>query len=340
MARFLPPAVILSLTLAGCTSSSISLQDEYELTRQQQAGLEFAVLDQYPVDGAPGLGHEVEPYFLFNRPLSNRERHDPGRLTIVDLDGLAQGVDAYDLDFDDAGLRFTPALRRDRDYFMSFHGPADGRSEASEAWFDTAAPAGAAFDMADGLEIVSFGGGAGEAGLLQDAFAQPVRPTWVLQALPAGTSEAGEPMIDLVYAPGRFDASQEFAYYLRRDFGYVGVFRDVVLDDDGWFQQTQPGLFLPIWAGDQVVMLYLQDVVVTGWYTRGANGPVTIDRIGIAGVVSTRWLLRTAEQGGLWRTIVESLEPDVDTNGNGVPDSACIMLRMEPTPIDLQEIDL
>ncbi len=339
MGRFsLLPPLAFAVFAAACTSELPSLQDEYDLMLEESAGSNLEVVDHYPIDGGLGLGHEVEPYFLFNRPLNRHERGGPGDLTVVDLDGLGEGVSDFVLDFDGAGVRYAPSLRRDRDYYMSFR-HSGGPDESVEAWFGTDEPLGDAFDMSHDLDVINLGGGHGDAGALEDAFDQPVRPAWVLQAVPKDDSEDGRPTVDLFFAPGRFDASQEQAYYLRRDFGYIGAFTDVVLEEDGWFQGTRSGVFLPIWAGNQVAVLYLEDAVMTGWYT-WSDGRLVIEQVGLAGVIGTRWLLRTAELGGLWRTIIDSIEPDVDSNDNGVPDSACIMIRSEPIPIELGDINL
>ncbi len=317
----------------------MSLADEYQLTLDGLAGQELEVIDHYPLDDSLGLGHEVEPYFFFNRPLTEAEQADLSGLTVLDVDGLSQGVQRFEIDFDDCGVRYAPDLRRDREYYMSLGLPGE-QADSVAAWFQTEPPNGAAFDMGQGVHVSRFGDGDVQAGLLQDAMSQNVRPTWVLQALLTGTTGGEEPIFDLVLAPGRHNEADEEPYLLRRDFGYVGAFRNVVFRYQGTFEQVQDGIFLPIWAGEDAELLYLSNVELSGRYGYDDNGDLRIWEIDLSGVVTTRWLLRAAEAGGLWSNIVDSVEPDVDTNGNDLPDSARLHLSAAPTQIDLGDIYL
>jgi hypothetical protein len=336
--KFSPWIACLFLTSAGCSVEPVTLADEYKVTLDANADLELAVLDQYPLDDSLGLGDEVEPYFFFNRPLTDLEQADLSALTVLDIDGLSQGVQRHELDFDDCGVRYAPELRRDREYFMSFGLPGE-QSEPLAAWFQTETPKEAAFDMGQDLHVDHFGKGSVEAGLLEDAMSRPVRPTWVLQALPTGQAGSDE-IFDLVLAPGRFNAADEEPYLLRRDYGYVGAFRNVLFRYEGTFEQVQDGLFLPIWAGEDAGLLYLENVELSGTYGYDDNGNLRIWEMNLSGVVTTRWLLRAAGMGGVWSTIVDAIEPDVDTNGNDVPDSARLRLSAAPTQIDLDDIYL
>ena len=338
MEKFSPWIACLCLTATGCSVEPLSLAEEYQLTLDKMADEALAVLDHYPLNDSLGLGHEVEPYFFFNRPLTDLEQADLSGLTVLDVDGLSQGVQQHELDFDDCGVRYAPDLRRDREYYMSFGLPAEQAAPVA-AWFQTEHPRGAAFDMGQDVRVARFGEGFTEAGMLEEAMSQPVRPTWVLQALPMGESQDDE-VFDLVFAPGRFNASDEEPYLLRRDYGYVGAFRDVVFRYEGTFEKTQPGLFLPIWAGEDALLLYLEDVELRGTYGYDDNGDLRIWHIDLGGVVGTRWLLQAAEMGGLWSSIVDAIEPDVDTNGNGLPDSARLRLGTAPTQVDLADVYL
>ena len=311
----------------------VSLEDEYELTVEQSAGEPLSIVDHYPDDGGVGIGSQVEPYFFLNRPLTEDEQEGLGSLRLIDLLGLGDTVASYDLDFDAQGVQFTGAeLRRDRTYWMGFD-PAN--HDGVEGRFETSAPGGAAFDISTGLVVEQLGQGGDWGDLLEAWFQQPSRPVWVMEALFAPEGGAD---VDLVVAPGRFDPHAELPFDLRRDFGYIGSFEGIELAEDGWFDHEQPGVFLPIWASDRGVLLRVDGVRLTGRLVdEGAD--LQLRDLRLEGFLSTRWLLRLAQEGDAWQQLVSSIEPDLDTNGNGVPDSASIALSLSAQPIDPAGID-
>lgn len=335
-----PPSAILALSglvLAACTETR--LEDEWLLTADQLAALDLEVVDSFPADGVNGIGFRIQPYVLFNRPLVPAEHQPLADGAIVQLsDGDV--VDAQvDLDSDAMGLYLRPGeLRRDRDYRLEFDAPHETAGGALASVFGTDHPTGAAFNMSTGLSVEQFGESPAQAQTLTGSFIQGVYPLWVMQVLGLPAELTGPTRVDIVFAPARIDDDPGPLHFLKREYGYVGRFDDVTVASDGRFDHTQPGVFLPLWSSDRVILLYLEDVVLSGQLSAGAEPRIA--EMSLTGVLGTRWLLRLADEGGAWRTAIRSLQPDIDTNNNGKPDAATFTLSASPTPITLDDIDL
>ena len=327
-----------SMLLPACNRAR--LEEEWALTVDQLAGAPLALVDHFPAEGTSGVGRQVDPYLLFNRPLNDAERELVGGGSMAQLDSGEGLLGAPEIDDDGAGLslRFAELHRHER-YQLTVTPPFPGVAAPLQAIFDTEPLADAAFNMSSGLVVQSFGANPDHATLLGDAFEPGVYPLWVMQLLGTTEATAGEPWrADLVFAPARWEPEEEFDYFLRREYGYVGRLLDVVVDSEGDFDHTQDGVFLPLWSSWDVVLLYLEDVRLEGHVELGP--PVQVRDLRLTGVLTTRWLLRLADEGGGWSEAVGVLQPDVDTNGNDRPDSATFSLYSNPTPISPAELDL
>lgn len=338
--RFRPSfaALPLVLLLPACTRAR--LESEWEVTVGQLAGLPLEVADRFPADGGTGIGHQVDPYILLNRPLDDREQGILGVATVTDVGEGGGSLGSPELDSDKAGLFLRlPDLRRDATWELGFALPTSLGAEPDAVIFDTVAPEGAAFNMSTGLVVQAFGGNPDHARMLADRFEPGIYPLWVLQIPDPALAVEGQPWrTDLVFAPGRREESGEMEYYLRREYGYVGRFADVVVGSGGAIDHRQEGLFLPLWSSEEVILLYLEDVHLQGQVRIGAQ--VVVEDLALDGMLTTRWLLRLAEEGGAWADAVYALDLDQDANGNGRPDSASFGLSSAPSPVAIDEIDL
>jgi len=323
---------------SGCTRSR--LQDEWDLTVSQLAGEPLQLVDHFPVDGTVGVGREVDPYLLFNRPIDDSESAllSPAGLTMLDTGEGHLGSPALDEDGVGLSLGFGELHRHER-YQLDFDLPFPDRDERLLEIFDTDPPEAVAFNMASSLAVRSFGGNPEHATVLGDLFEPGVYPLWILQLLGSEALTPGQPgRVDLVFAPARWEPEEEYDYFLHRGYGYVGRLLDVVVDSAGDFEHRQDGLFLPLWSSWDVILLYLVDVRLEGRVELDPE-PVVRD-LQLTGVLTTRWLLRLAEEGGGWAEAVGVMEPDVDTNGNDRPDSATFSIYSDPTPVAVDELDL
>ncbi len=327
---------VVAIAMAGCTEAQ--LEDEWELTASQLADLPLAVVDSFPADGVDGIGHRIQPYVLFTRPLTADEEGALGAGQILRLDNGATVSALVDLDSDGMGLYLRPDdLRRDRDYRLDFTPPGEARDVPLSHVFSTDHPAGAAFNMSTGLKVDQFGRSAAQAQSLTDTFVPGVYPLWVMQIAGLPAQIDAPTRVDIVFAPARIDDDPGPAHFLKREYGYVGRFVDVTVSEDGSFSHAQEGVFLPLWSADDVLLMYLEDVTLSGRVIPG--DPARVSEMTLTGVIGTRWLLSLASQGGPWRNAIRSLRPDIDTNGNGIEDAATFTLSSSPQPIELDDID-
>jgi hypothetical protein len=328
----------MATLLVACGRSR--LEEEWQLTVDQLAGDPLELVDWFPADGTAGVGRKVDPYLLLNRPINDEEQALLGGTSITDLedgDGLL-GSPVVDSDGAGISLQFAELQRNER-YQLSFVPPFPDQQDPLLSAFDTVPPAGAAFNMASGLIVQSFGGNPDHATVLGDLFEPGVYPLWVLQVLGAEEAAAGQPWRgDFVFAPARWEPEEEFDFYLHRDYGYVARLLDVVVDSEGDFLHEQDGVFLPLWSSWDVILLYLDDVQIEGHFE--VEPTLQLTELRLTGVLGTRWLLRLAEEEGGWAEAVNVMEPDVDTNGNDRPDSATFSLFSNPRPLGLSELDL
>ncbi|MCP4868521.1 MAG: Ig-like domain-containing protein [Proteobacteria bacterium] len=327
-------AVAVLAMAGGCTGTT--LEDEWALTVSQLEGLPLEVVVSFPADGSDGVAYRIEPYALMSRPMNSEERASTLGL-IIDTASYAEIGTHRELDSDFMGVSFNAEddLSRGRNYSLDL-------SHASAlASFSTASPDGWAFNMSSGLGIENFGGNRTHAQQLNDTFVPGEYPLWVMQliGLPDPGAVAGTAQtFDWVFAPARLD-DEDPPFLLRKEYGYVGRLMGVTLHEDGRYEHTQDGVFLPLWSADHVVLLYLKDVVLSGQMSLGADG-ITIESMSLTGVLGTRWLLQLREAGPAWRNAVGVMDLDIDTNGNDVPDAATFTLSSAPTAMDPADIDL
>ncbi len=331
MIRVLP----LLLLLSACTGGT--LRDEWDITLEQLRGLDLEVQDAYPAPGASGVGTTIDPYILFNRPLTSDERSslDQLKLNRTDAPGNAEG--AASLDDDVMGGPYElPSLVRGAHYNALMPAP-DPQADVVRS-FQTRTIGGAAFDLSQELRVEAFGGAPAHADLLQSFFEPGVLPLWIMRVNDEPGGEVGEKRLALAPARNGIPEDDEPGWVLREDYGYVGSLPAVRTDAEGCFDHRQDGLFLPLWSADEVILLYLQDVEWTGCLPPdSALGDRSEARL--SGVMTTRWLIRLAEHGGYWKTAVDLLEPDVDTNGNDKPDSATFTITLAPERIDSADLE-
>ena len=256
---------------------------------------------------------------------------------IIDASSSDEVTTDRALDSDFMGASFHPDsdLARGRSYGL------DLSLAPAVASFSTDPPVGWGFNMSSGLRLESFGGNRAHARQLNDTFVPGEYPLWVLQlvGIPDPVAAAGTPQtVDLVFAPARID-DEGSGYLLRKEYGYVGRLLGVEVAADGSFEHTQDGVFLPLWSADEVVLLYLEEVVLRGQVELGADA-IAISEYRLTGMLTTRWLLQLREAGPVWRNAVGVMDLNIDTNGNGVPDAATFSLTSSPTPVPADEIDL
>jgi hypothetical protein len=341
--RLQGPASTLALLLLlaggpGCTRDR--LQSEWELTVEQLAGEPATIVDMLPAEATTGVGHRVDPYVLFNRPL-NDEEIDLFDVAQVTEQGGGGVVGSPLLDEDGSGVSLQlPDLARDEAYQVAWVPPLPEADGALRWGFDTNAPGGLAYNMSAYLDVESFGGEPSHADLLDEQFEPGVYPLWILQLLGAPAVLDGQPWrADLVFAPARWEPNEELEWFVRREYGYVGWLADVVVDGTGRIDHRQEGLFLPLWSSWDVVLLYLVDVELQGQVEQSGD-EILFTELRLSGVLGTRWLLRLAAGGGGWAEAVNVLQPDIDTNGNGRNDAATFSFTSRPRPVDPVEIDL
>ena len=331
---------VVFVVVLGVSCTRSRLEREWEITVEQLAGEPLSLVDMFPTDGTAGAGREIDPYLLFNRPIQDAESDLLGGASLSLLDSGEGLLGSPLVDPDGVGLRLRfGELQRHERYELSFVPPFPASRDPIVSIFDTDPVAAHAFNMASGLAVQSFGGNPDHASLLGDLFEPGVYPLWILQVLGADQATAGEPWrADLVFAPARWEPEEDFDFFLRREYGYIGRLLDVVVDSNGDFAHEQEGVFLPLWSSWEVILLYLDDVQVQGHMD--LEPEVRLTELRLTGVLGTRWLLRLADEGGGWAEAVNVMEPDVDTNGNDRPDAATFSIYSTPDSVPLAEIDL
>ena len=329
---------ILPMVLALCGCSTSRLESEWELTLEKLAGLPLEVAAHYPGPGAHAIGPRVQPYVFFNRPLADAE---PRSFTEMSITGDSEQPTVLGaLDWDDMGVTYrADDLGRGGQFHLSVPGVDDVGLEVD--FSTTMSSDRAVFNLASGLVIEALGGSGEQAQALNDIFQPGLYPQWMGQfdrgfsgpdALPATTN--------LRFGPSRPADEGPPGCLLHREFGLSSVLHDVEIAADGSIDHEEDGVFLPIWSGSDVVVLYLDDVRVTATLDlAGGAGPALLD-MSIEGVLGTRWLLQLARQGDSWAGVVNGAVLDVDTNGNDRPDSATFALHMEPTRLLPEDADL
>ena len=331
MIRLLLPLLLLP----ACTGTT--LVDEWELTIDQLRGLDLEVADALPAPDAEGVGTTIDPYVLFSRPLTRGERGELDDLELLRTDGSGSATGAPSLDDDRMGGAFElPGLVGGAEYDVVL--PLPDPLAGSERSFQTRNIGGAAFDLSQELRVEAFGAAQAHADLLQSFFEPGGLPLWIMRD--RVEPDGGPDQRRHALAPARLGIPEddEPGWIIREDYGYVGSLRGVDADADGCFDHRQDGLFLPLWSGDEVILLYLQDVEWSGCLPPDGSVGDRSEAL-LSGVMTTRWLLRLRETGGYWTTAVDLLEPDVDTNGNDTADSATFTISLAPERVDAADLE-
>ena len=330
----------LSLFLLGsCLLSSAcgtaQLEDEWAFSLEQLRGLPLEVTDSFPGEGAGSVGHHIQPYFLLNRPLSSDEVALLDFGSIRELESEEDTMGLLEADEDGMGLRLRiDDLDRHHRYRLEVEVPGLATAAPLSIQFGTERPEGALFNMSSELRVEQFGGDPTHARLLNDIFQPGVYPLWILEVTENAVADPGSALrsFDFFFAPGRIDPEEDAPFFLHRSYGFVGHLDEVRVGSDGSFVHRQPGVFLPLWSGDEVIQLYLDTIQFRGRLSQGPGGP-EIAELSLSGVLGTRSLLLMAETGSNWRAAVDGLALDVDTNGNEIEDAATFRIGSSPVPI-------
>jgi hypothetical protein len=319
-----------TLLLAACSTNR--LEDEWAVTLEGMEGQPLAVVDMLPSSGTVGISQEFSPYVLLSRPLT------PTESVTLDLsDGAGGPVSATPRrDPDDLAVRFEAGVL-DRDTSFAGQVVLAGVPDRPLG-FSTFAPTGPAFNMSAGLEVEAFGAGTGQLGLVNELFEPGLFPLWTLQVEGTTAPPTLSGTVDFVFAPSRLDEVSP-QYVVHVEWGFVSVIPEVSFDGGGGFSQALDTLFLPLWSSDGVFLLHMTDVAFDGQVSMGGD-VLSVNSVTLSGVLGTRSLLLLADASDGWRAAIGAARPDVDTNGNGVPDSVTFTFSATPTPISLAEIDL
>lgn len=321
--------LLLMVLLAGCSTNR--LESEWAVTLDGMADLPLLVVDALPSLDTVGISQEFSPYVLLSRPLTPTES-----VTLDLTDDLGVVVTATPRrDSDDLGVWLVPdVLERDR----GFEGQVLVAGEVGRSLtFSTTSPMGPAYNMSAELEVEAFGAGDGQLGIVNGLFEPGVFPLWTLQL--EGTPDPPDLLgpVDFVFAPSRLDPVSP-RYVVHVEWGFVSVFRDVSFGVDGAFSQDRPALFLPLWSSEGVHLLRMTDVNLSGSASI-TGGAMRLDRLRLTGVLGTRSLLLLSNASEGWRTAIGGARPDVDMNGNGVPDSMTFTFSATPSAIVPGEVN-
>lgn len=327
----------LSLVLLGsCTLEQLELQVEGDLAEES-----LALLDYFPHDGSLGIGRDIQPLLAFNRTPRDEELAGLGEALAYDSETHEVYSGPLVLAEQHAVVRVElPPLDPDRSYRLYSPVPSGAGDTALSADFETRLPGGSAFNMSTGLQIEDFGANPSHAELMQGIIQPGEWPLWVLILEGWPTTAVGDSPVPVSFsfAPGRIEADVLRPYIVHWQYGFVSRFVSVEVEPQGWFEHEQAGLFLPLWSGEDVITLYLEEVRLTG-RLRMLDGEVRVESYRLEGVVGAIWLLALASYGGGWEVAVDLMELDVDTDGNGLPDAASFCFSSTPSPIEVSEID-
>ena len=328
----------LVLGTSGCTLEQLS--SEWGEASGDQADLPLEVVDHFPRDGTVGIGSHIRPLVAFNRSLLPEELEDLGEAYAFDSESHTVYTGPLVPGFESGVLRVDlEGLHRDRSYRLDIPLPSQGPDFGLSSDFDTSLPAGLPFNMSTDLVVAEFGANPAHADMLQGLIEPGVWPLWVLmvEGWPVQTVGSDPIPADFNFAPARFAEELASPYLVHAQHGFVSRMPGVMIDSEGWFEHYQHGVFLPLWSGEDVIILYLQDLHASG-RLRMLDGVPRMQDLELHGVVAANWLLSLANYGGAWAAAVDLMELDVDTNDNGLPDAASFCLRSSPSPITVNDI--
>ena len=330
--RLLLPALLLF----GCADRGVALLEaEWDVTVEQRAGDPLEVLGFLPPANSDAVAHRVRPYFFFNRPVTTAERAAIPTLNLRQDDGGRDFDLAGEVDFDGAGVRFDDdRLARPGTYRITVELPVEPSPFVIDfVTDDLDVPA---FNLADDLEATIFGASPDHAEALTEQFG-PDAPVWIAKFGGLGDTLPSNANLVLAVAERRLGESP--AFFVHRHYGYITRFDDLAISASGAFSATPDGVFLPLWISGAPILFFLDDVEVRGRISIGAAG-VIFEEFSLEGVIGTSWLLGMNElEDSAWGLVLDNLEPDVDTNGNGIDDSATLRIEAVPGPVQAGDID-
>jgi hypothetical protein len=323
--------LLAHLLLPACGAEvAAALEEEWAVTVAQQDGQPLRVVDSLPADGILGVAHRSAPYFLFNRPLDAAEIDALGDLVMAEADGGDSFTFAPRLAFDQAAVNYgEDRLNRPEAYVIDVSLPPG--AGAWHSGFATDELPGPDFNASAGMSATAFGGNEEHAALLSSYFTAGA-PVWLAKV----TGPAADGTIDVALAVTNGASSGSRPFYIHRAYGYVTRFPGMALAADGSFEATLDGALLPLWISGDPVLLRLTPLTIRGRFD--PSGPALSD-FELEGVVETRSLLKMSELPDPWPRLLDIVSLDVDTNGNGVEDSATIHLVSQPALVPRDQID-
>lgn len=325
-------AAIITFGLVGCTGKT--LDDEWIFTMEQESNQPLRVVDYLPRPGSPGVPKKMQPYFFFNKSFA------PTSLEFEAFNG--EGFDQYQfeplIDGDEMGLRFIPEQDWSQnnpsgEVHMSINQTSTYLVDDSP--FTLPLPEGRFFNTSTDFDCIRFGGDPSHADQL-DTYMEPgVYPLYLSLVEGAGSVNSFPATVSLYTAPGYVLDSGRYKIYSH--IGFATPVPDLKIDAHGYFEHHEAGTFFPLDTPDQVLLLYLVDVRISGRFTLDAEGAKLVE-YEVSGVLPTRFLRILSEASMGYAVAVSMLDLDVDLNGNGTPDSATFTVRSRPTPVKWDEV--
>lgn len=319
----------LILATLACNSQA-TLEDEQLLDFENLADSPLQVIDYYPADGVPGVPRNIQPYFFFNRPA---EESSALRLLFQQVQGNPV-VFSGQPDFDGAGIRFVSSAG------LAFSGDVQATFEVSlsEAErglvegsdFSSVLPDGMLFNMTTELSVEKFGSGLSQPRMLQAFFTPGVYPLWILCVEGLDQNTTFPAVLNFYMGPAYIREAGTYRIY--RHVGFSTVFREVYVDADGFFRTEPEGEFLPLDTPDQVVPTWMAELEVQGQLLREPSSSRILD-FKLTGVMPTRSLLLLSAASENYASAINTLQLDVDMNGNGVEDAATFAVKSQPVSI-------
>lgn len=318
-------------SLMACNSHA-TLEEEWQAELDASANQPLRLLDYFPEPGAPGVPKDIAPYFLFNRPV---DAYDSLSFSLPTYNGTIKAFETIP-DFDLTGIMFHPSGQlypdgTETDFTMNLS--LDDEALISPTGFTSTFPEGLIFNMSVDLKCDQFGGSFTQAKLLQAYFTPGVYPLWLM--VPEGVTEKTTfPTTTNLFIGPAFIRSTG-GYRIYRHIGFSTNFRNVTIQADGSFQAASAGEFLPLDSPNRVIPLWLTDLKLSGTFDLKSSPP-RIQSFQLRGVLPTRSLLLLSNESENYATAVNGLALNIDSNGNGVNDSATFGVSSNPETIPME----
>lgn len=321
--------------LPACNSQA-TLNEEWGYELSASIDEPLTLLDYYPAHNVPGVPREVQPYFLFNRPVRSTE----------ELELFMLGTTGYPIDFtlvydfDRTGVAFVPTgnlyVGDELPSFEMDLGLSSGEALMDTSRFSAAVPPGLIFNMSVGLSCEQFGGSYAQAKLLQAYFVPGEYPLWMMVAEGVTASTKFPVTTNLYIGPAYIRSNGHYRVY--RSTGFTTVFPNVTIQADGSFATTLPSEFLHLDTPDRVIPTWLVQIEMKGTFDLTST-PAKISDLHIEGILPTRSLLLLSDASEDYAKAVSGITLDVDLNGNGTNDSATFEVKSAPEAVSPDEFD-